>query len=213
MTRTTVWISGDQCTPRNSAFAGVDRANARVLMIESLAWGRERPYHKRKLVLIYAAMRGFAHDLRRDGWDVDYYAERDDLETPLAEHVASFAPTEARMMGQSDYGDTERMRGALAALGVPLAVSEHTNFVSSAGDFAALFARGQTRVTMETFYRAMRKKTRLLMDGDEPVGVPGISIAIIAGRRFGECAFRPRSSCRCTTLRARDSLINRLGGG
>jgi len=68
MTRTTVWITGDQCTPRNSALAGLDRERAPILMIESLARSREKPYHKRKLVLIYAAMRGFAADLRRDGW-------------------------------------------------------------------------------------------------------------------------------------------------
>ncbi len=168
--RTTVWITGDQCTPRHSALAGLDRKAARVLMIESMARARQKPYHKRKLVLIYAAMRGFAADLRRDGWDVDYYTERDDFETPLCEHVASYRPTHGRLMAQSEYGVTERMTAALEKHGVPLVVSPHANFISSAEDFAALFTRGQARVTMETFYRRMRKKTGLLMEGDEPVG-------------------------------------------
>jgi len=170
MTRTTVWITGDQCTPRNSALAGLDRERAPILMIESLARSREKPYHKRKLVLIYAAMRGFAADLRRDGWDVDYYAEREDVETPLREHVARYRPTHARLMAQSEYGVTERMSAELGKFGVPVAVSPHANFISSAEDFAALFSRGQARVTMEHFYRKMRAKTGLLMDGDEPAG-------------------------------------------
>ncbi|GAC1539311.1 MAG: cryptochrome/photolyase family protein [Vulcanimicrobiaceae bacterium] len=170
MTRTTVWISGDQCTPRNSALGGLDRNDARIVMIESLGRARQKPYHKRKLVLIYAAMRGFAADLRRDGWDVDYYAEREDFETPLREHVATYRPTHARMMAQSEYGVTERMSAELTKLGVPVVVTPHANFISSADDFAELFARGQTRVTMETFYRKMRVKTGLLMAGDEPAG-------------------------------------------
>ncbi|GAC1310678.1 MAG: cryptochrome/photolyase family protein [Vulcanimicrobiaceae bacterium] len=156
--------------PHHSALVGLDKAAARILMIESIARAREKPYHKRKLVLIYAAMRGFAEDLRRDGWQVDYYAERDDFETPLAEHVASYAPTHARMMAQSEYGVTEAMSAALEALGVPVAVSPHANFISTSDEFAALFSRGQARVTMETFYRKMRAKTGLLMEGAEPAG-------------------------------------------
>jgi len=168
--RTTVWITGDQCTSRNSALTGLARTEARIVMIESLAHARRRPYHKRKLVLIYAVMRGFAADLRRDGWDVDYYAEREDVATPLREHVASYRPTNARMMAQSEYGVAEGMVAELAKLGVQLVVSPHANFISSAEDFGDLFSRGQARVTMENFYRKMRKKTGLLMEGDEPVG-------------------------------------------
>jgi len=49
--RTTVWVASDHCTPHHSALAGCDRASTRVLMIESLESWREKPYHKRKLVL------------------------------------------------------------------------------------------------------------------------------------------------------------------
>ncbi|GAC1490352.1 MAG: cryptochrome/photolyase family protein [Vulcanimicrobiaceae bacterium] len=170
MERVTVWISGDQCMPRNSALVGLDRDATRVLMIESIARARQKPYHKRKLVLIYATMRGFADDLRADGWTVDYYAERDDFETPLAEHVAAYRPSRARMMAQSEYGVTEAMSAALARHGLATDVTPHANFISTSEDFAALFSRGQARVTMENFYRKMRVKTGLLMDGDRPVG-------------------------------------------
>ncbi len=170
MTRTTVWITGDQCTPRNSALAGLDRDATRVLMIESLASARERPYHKRKLVLVYATMRGFADDLRADGWCVDYYPERDDIATPLAEHVATFRPNGVRAMAQSDYGAMERMAVAAAKHGLIIEATPHANFISTSDEFAELFTRGQARVTMENFYRKMRKKTGLLMDGGEPLG-------------------------------------------
>jgi deoxyribodipyrimidine photolyase-related protein len=170
MMKTTVWITGDQCTPHHSALAGLERATTRVLMIEALARARQLPYHKRKLVLIYATMRGFADDLRAAGWTVEYFAERADFASALGEHVATFGPQRLRMMQQSEYGVTERMSAAAAAHGLAVEVTPHANFVSTAAEFGALFKRGQTRVTMETFYRAMRRKTGLLMDGDEPVG-------------------------------------------
>ena len=139
-------------------------------MIESLARSRRQPYHKRKLALIFAAMRGYADDLRREGWTVDYQAEREDYETPLAEHVRAVRPSAFRMMAQSEYGVTEGMSAAVARHALSVEVAPHANFISTAQEFAELFARGQARVTMETFYRAMRRKTGLLMDGNGPVG-------------------------------------------
>ncbi len=139
-------------------------------MIESLAQWREKPHHKRKLVLIFAAMRGFADDLRADGWTVDYYAACADLAAAVAAHVAAAIPTQLLTMMASDYGEIDRMRNALAIHDLEIAETPHANFVSSADDFAELFNRGQARVTMENFYRKMRKKTGLLMEGGEPVG-------------------------------------------
>jgi len=170
MSGTTVWITGDQCTPHNSALAGLDRTTTRVLMVEPLSQWAAQPYHKRKLVLIFAAMRGFADDLRADGWTVDYRAECDDLETPLADHIARARPARVRMMAQSDFGVTERLSAAVAKHDLRTDVTSHANFVSTSEDFSELFTRGQACVTMERFYRRMRVKTGLLMEGGEPVG-------------------------------------------
>jgi deoxyribodipyrimidine photolyase-related protein len=168
--KTTIWVTGDQLTDRNPALTGADKGSVRILMIESLAWARERPYHKWKLVLIFAAMRGFADDLRRGGWQVDYFAERDDFERPWAEHIAAFRPACVRMMSQSDFGVTERLCALVASFGITIDVVPHGNFISTPQDFDDLMRRGRERVTMETFYRHMRRKTGLLMDGDVPAG-------------------------------------------
>jgi len=167
---TTVWITGDQCSPRNTALRGLDPAGTVVLMIESLARARQLPYHKRKLVLIFAAMRSFADDLRAAGWHVDYYRERENYEGPLAEHVARFAPARILAMTQSEFGVDARLAELTGALGLELETTEHANFISTGAEFERLFSRGQTRITMETFYRAMRVKTGILMDDGRPVG-------------------------------------------
>ena len=139
-------------------------------MIESFARSRRVPYHKRKLVLIFATMRGFADDLRRDGWTVDYYAGSEDTRGPLAAHVAKHRPGRLRLMQQTEYGMSATMSAAVAEHGLETEITPHSNFVSTEEDFTKMFARGQTRVTMENFYRHMRRKTGVLMDGAQPAG-------------------------------------------
>jgi deoxyribodipyrimidine photolyase-related protein len=166
----TIWITADQCTPQHPCLRTADPTTTIVLMIESIAHARERPSHKRKLVLMVAAMRGFADDLRAAGWTVDYYAECASFESALAAHVSRHRPARFAMMSQSDYGVNARLTGLVAHHGLTVEIAPHGNFISSAADFNAVFPPERTRVTMETFYRRMRVKTGLLMDGDRPAG-------------------------------------------
>ncbi len=167
--RTTVWISGDQLSIHNTALAAASPSESVVLMIESLARARTLPYHKRKLVLIYAAMREFAKALRAEGRRVDYYAEYEDFGVALAEHIAASRPTRFVFMQQSEYGATERFAALVRSHGLEPEITPHCNFVSEAREFDALLGN-KSRITMELFYRQMRKKTGLLVEDGEPVG-------------------------------------------
>ncbi len=169
-TRTTVWIAGDQCTIRNSALASVSRENAVVLMIESIDRGRLQRYHKRKLALIYAVMRHFADDLRRDGWTVDYRSEERDFAAGMARHVEAYRPERIVLMQQSEWGANEAMSAFADAHGVPVDITPHSNFISTSEDYDRHLRGEKPRVTMEVFYRGMRRSTGLLMDGKTPAG-------------------------------------------
>ncbi len=139
-------------------------------MIESIAQARRTAYHKRKLVLVHAVMRHFARDLRAAGWTVDYYAEHDEFAAALALHVDRYDPTVLRLMQQSEWGMTEAMSAVARAAGLDVEITAHCNFISEADDFDALAKADSARVTMDVFYRRMRRKTGLLMDGREPSG-------------------------------------------
>jgi deoxyribodipyrimidine photolyase-related protein len=54
--------------------------------------------------------------------------------------------------------------------GCRVTVTPHANFISTAEDYDRLLTRDDARVTMETFYRSMRRATGLLMDGGAPAG-------------------------------------------
>ena len=166
----TIWITGDQCSPRNSALAAADKQRDVVLMIESIARAQLIKYHKRKLVLIYSVMREFAEALRRDGWTVDYRRESPDFQAAFDAHLAGHKPGRVVMMEQSEHMARERFRKLVASRNVDLEETPHCNFISTQTEFDTLF-KGKQRLTMETFYRAMRRKTGLLIDArGEPEG-------------------------------------------
>ncbi len=163
-----IWITGDQCSTKNSALAAADKSIATVLMIESIARGNKLKYHKKKLVLIYSVMRHFAEELRREGWNVDYYTEAPNFQAAIDEHLTKNPSSSVLLMEQTEYGATDALVKMLGDRQVT--VLPHCNFISSAKDYAGLQRAPGSRVTMESFYRHMRKKTGLLMDGNSPYG-------------------------------------------
>lgn len=166
----TVWITGDQCSMTNTALlaAAESQTKPRVLMIESIKRGGKIKYHKKKLILIYSVMRHFAEELRDAGWQVDYYKEHPDFESAVQDHLEKNKPTEVFFMEQSEFGANEKLKRLLPDRKVT--ITPHCNFISTAKEFEDLHKTKDSRVTMERFYRLMRKKTNLLMDGDNPTG-------------------------------------------
>ncbi len=53
--------------------------------------------------------------------------------------------------------------------GVPLEIRTDRHFLCTGAEFAA-HAKGRKQLRMEYFYREMRVKTGVLMDGDKPAG-------------------------------------------
>lgn len=167
--RTTIWITGDQCSMKNTALKSADKSKSVVLMIESVKRGNQIQYHKKKLVLIYSIMRHFALELEEAGWKVDYYKEYPDFGNAVKEHFDKHKTKKLLMMEQSEYKANERLQ-KLIPKEIEVEITAHCNFISTREEFEKLHKSKDSRVTMENFYRVMRKKTNLLMDGADPVG-------------------------------------------
>jgi deoxyribodipyrimidine photolyase-related protein len=134
-----------------------------------MAVARRRPYHKQKLALVWSAMRHFAQELRELGYEVDYYPAQPYFKPALKAHMAKHQPTHVRLMETAEYGRSARLAGALKAYGVDVEITSSNMFLSDRAEFAR-DARGKKTLLMETFYRKMRSKTGLLMDGEGPEG-------------------------------------------
>jgi deoxyribodipyrimidine photolyase-related protein len=160
----TVWLLGDCLSRRGPLAAHPDEP---VLMIEARGFARKLPYHPHKLALVFAAMRHARDDLREAGRTVRYrQAETfgDGLDAHFAEHPGDdlvLARPESERAG-------ERLRGMVEERGGTLAFEPNPTVLSTAEQFDA-WTDGPP-YTHETFYRAMRRETGYLMDGDGPVG-------------------------------------------
>ncbi len=169
-----VLILGDQLTSEITSLQAADRERDVVVMAEVAEEATYVRHHKKKIAFLFSAMRHFAERLRSDGWSVDY-RKLDD-----AQSSGSLGGEIARAARQHDVAAVmvtepgewrlrEEMESWSDALGLPVEVLPDTRFIASHDDFAD-WAKGRKQLRMEFFYREMRRKTGLLMEGDQPAG-------------------------------------------
>ena len=166
-------ILGDQLSRSLSSLDGLSPDTARILMME--VWGEATyvKHHKQKIVLIFAAMRHFAEELRAEGFTVDYVRLDDPDNTgsftgEVARAVERLAPTEVRVTESGEWRVARAMEEWADRFPCPVTICPDTRFIATHAEFRK-FAAGRKHLTMEYSYREMRRKTGLLMDGDKPV--------------------------------------------
>ncbi|MFM9851963.1 MAG: cryptochrome/photolyase family protein [Sphingomonadaceae bacterium] len=166
--RNLILILGDQLTPDIASLRLADPARDRVLIAEVIDEATYVRHHKKKIAFLFSAMRHFAEELRSAGWAVDYVTLNDpgnlgSFDAQLADAVTRLRPAQVIATEPGEYRVRELLRGA----GVTLLPDDR--FIASIDEFAG-WAAGRKQLRMEYFYRYMRRKTGLLMDGDQPVG-------------------------------------------
>lgn len=172
--RRLIFILGDQLSPALSSLESADPAQDVVLMCEVADETKYVRHHKQKIVFVLSAMRHFAEEMRQAGWVVDYVrlVERGNSGSftgELKRAVNRHRPDRVVVTEPSEWRVMEMMRGWQDAVGCPVEIRPDTRFLASHDEFAA-WAEGRKELTMEYFYREMRRKTGLLMEGDEPAG-------------------------------------------
>ncbi len=171
---TLVPILGDQLSHTLPSLDGCDRADTVVLMMEVWEEATYVKHHKQKIVLILSAMRHFAAELEAAGWQVDYVRLDDPANSgsftgEVARAIARHGVARVRIVEPGEWRVLQAIDGWEGAFGVPVEVLLDTRFVCPLPDFFA-WAQDRRRLLMENFYRDMRVRTGLLMDGGKPAG-------------------------------------------
>ncbi|MCZ8377101.1 MAG: cryptochrome/photolyase family protein [Beijerinckiaceae bacterium] len=169
-----VLLLGDQLSRSISALEGFDPARDRILMAEVASEATYVRHHKQKLVMVFAAMRHFAERLRAEGLTVEYWRIEDagnpgSLDAALRLAVEQHRPDAVILTEPGEWRVLEMMRDWAETLGPAVEIRPDTRFFARIEEFAR-WAEGRKTYRMEFFYREMRRKTGLLMDGDQPVG-------------------------------------------
>lgn len=165
-----VLVLGDQLSENLSALQAADKSSDVIVMAEVAEEATYVQHHPKKIAFIFAAMRKFATRLRDAGWDVRY-TQLDDTEN--AGSIPGELLRRAEDTGAFEVIFTQpgewRLLLALEDMPLKLTMKTDTRFVSTQDEFDA-WAEGRKILRMEYFYRDMRRKTGLLMDGDNPEG-------------------------------------------
>lgn len=163
-----VWVLGDQLWLEQAAIASRAQQQSQtvVLLLESRAWSRQRPYHYQKLILVWSAMRHFAEELRAAGWTVFYHRGETFLEGFQAA-LACHRLSELRVMEPND----RPFRDHITSLRLPWPITwlPNNHFLWSAAEFAT-WAKPYKQLRLENFYREGRRRFGILMAGDQPLG-------------------------------------------
>lgn len=167
-------ILGDQLSHNIASLKDADKARDVVMLCEVWEEATYVKHHKKKIAFLFSAMRHFAQELEKDGWRV-YYTRLDD-----PENAGSFAAEVARVAKlvkadkvvtcfPGEYRVLQSMQGWQDKLGIAVDILPDDRFLSTPEDFAK-WAEGRTTLRMEFFYREMRRRYNILMNGDEPEG-------------------------------------------
>ena len=165
-----VLVLGDQLSDGLSALSKADKDSDVVVMAEVLDEAEYVPHHPKKIAFVFSAMRKFAARLEADGWRVAY-TRLDD-----SDNAGSLS---GELLRRAEEFDTDKVitteagewRVIKVLEDVPLTVQvlQDDRFIASHQDFEA-WAEGRKALRMEYFYRDMRRKTGLMMEGDKPAG-------------------------------------------
>ncbi len=169
---------GDQLSLDLSALRKTDKTQDIIVMAEVMGEASYVPHHPKKIAFTFTAMRKFAERLRADDWQVAY-SKLDDPENTgsiMGELIRRAAAYDAAGVVYTEPGEW-RLITALRDLPLRtyqlpddrfIASSLH-RFIASHAEFQD-WAEGRKQMRMEYFYREMRRKTGLLMEGDKPTG-------------------------------------------
>jgi len=164
-----ILVLGDQLSPTLSALQEASRDDV-IVMAEVADEASYVPHHPKKIAFTFTAMRKLAQTLRAEGRVVSY--------TRLDDPDSSGSITGELLRRAQEHGATKviatepgewRLIHALQDVPLEVSILQDTRFIASHAEFED-WAKGRKELRMEWFYRDMRRKTGLLMDGDKPVG-------------------------------------------
>ena len=173
-TRHLVLVLGDQLDRESAAFDGFDRQADLVWMVEVRAEAEHVWASKPHIAILLRCMRHFCDALRTDGVRVDYRTLDDpenlgSLDAELLRAVEVWRPKRVIVVKPGEWRAQQLLCDAGQQAGAPLEIRQDRHFLCPPDVFEE-HAEGRRQLVMEHFYREMRRRTGVLMDGDTLVG-------------------------------------------
>ena len=172
-----ILILGDQLNLDNPALEDFDAEQDAVLMVEASGEATHVWSHKARIVLFLSAMRHFEQSLKNQHITPIYLklGEHDfaNLKAAWAHYINALKPSKIIICEPGEYRLEQDLISLCKETHTQLAIRDDTHFMCSKADFKRWTASGEKttkQLRMEFFYRKMRQKYSVLMQGNEPEG-------------------------------------------
>ncbi len=172
--RNLIIVLGDQLDRESAAFDGFDKSRDLVWMAEVAEEARQVWSQKARIATFLSAMRHFREQLTKRKVRVDYRQLDDpgnegNFARELAVAVKKHRPQRLVLVEPGEWRVKKVFEHATARLATELEMRPDRHFFASHEEFQQ-HAAGRKQLRLEYFYREMRRKTGVLMEGDKPVG-------------------------------------------
>ncbi len=173
MPKTLRLILGDQLNSQHSWFNKVD-ADVVYVMMEVMQEQQYVMHHIQKILGFFAAMRNFAHQLTKQGHRVIYLKldaadNRQSFEANLLNLVKENQAENFEYQLPDEYRLDRQLKDIAAKLSIKSSVCDTEHFLTTRYEVKDFFGDRKSYL-MENFYRHMRLRLNILMNGDEPLG-------------------------------------------
>ena len=183
--RNLILILGDQLNEDSEAFTDFNPETDAVWMAEVAHESEKVWVAKPRIAIFLSAMRHFRNALILRGWRVFYRALTTNsaewtglptmgipIETfsaQLSWTIAQTHPEKVVVVEPGEWSVREEITATVRQTGTPLVILPDHHFLCTMEEFAT-HAKGRKQLRLEYFYRELRAKTGILMDGTKPAG-------------------------------------------
>ncbi len=176
MPKTLRLILGDQLNLQHSWFEKVDKTVQYVLM----EMRQETDYvnhHIQKIIGFFAAMRSFSSELKEQGHQVIYYQlddskNKQSLTENLQQIIQEIGIEKFEYQLPDEYRLDEQLKSFCQEIKIASSVTDTEHFLTERHELADFF-KGKKTYLMESFYRSMRKKYHIMMEGNGKKPITG----------------------------------------
>lgn len=166
-------ILGDQLNSNHSWYKRKDD-NVFYCMFEMRQETDYVRHHIQKVVGFFAAMREFSKQLVQNNHNVIYFnivdaKNQHDLENNIKLLIEQNAIEHFEYQAPDEYRLDQQLKSICNDLSISSSCCDTEHFLTKRNELAEFF-EGKKQLLMERFYRNMRKKHHILMEGEQPEG-------------------------------------------
>jgi deoxyribodipyrimidine photolyase-related protein len=172
--RNLVIVLGDQLDADSTALQDFDPSQDAVWMAEVVEESTHVWSAKQRIAVFLSAMRHFAFALHQQGLPILYTRINDaanagTLAQELERAIHQYQPAQLILTAPGDWRVLSALRSVAKQHDTPLELRDDLHFYSTVREFSA-HAQGRKQLRLEYWYRALRQKYGVLMNGKEPIG-------------------------------------------